>query len=149
MNKRQIVASLNKIANALDNNGLYIEANSVTNVMSRLAMDENDEYNIEDYYPFGDPDGDDEDEMPEEDDENYAFFEKYDDEKGEFAIVHYPGVFGKRKRVIADMKYLIRPGQPVVVDWDSNKIVRVKAVTEEELKFNSDIMRTKINEIWN
>lgn len=147
MNKRQIVASLNKIANALDNNGLYIEANSVTNVMSRLAMDENDEYNIEDYYPFGDPDGDDEDEMPEEDDENYAFFEKYDDEKGEFAIVHYPGVFGKRKRVIADMKYLIRPGQPVVVHWDSNKIVRVKAVTEEELKFNSDIMRTKINEI--
>ena len=147
MNKRQIVASLNKIANALDNNGLYSEANSVTNVMSRLAMDENDEYNTEDYYPFGDPDGDDEDEMPEEDDENYAFFEKYDDEKGEFAIVHYPGVFGKRKKVIADMKYLLRPGQPVVVDWDSNKIVRVKAVNEDELKFNSDIMRTKINEI--
>ena len=44
MNKRTIIASLNKIANELDNNGLYIEANTVTKVMSRLAMDENDEF---------------------------------------------------------------------------------------------------------
>jgi len=44
MNKRTIVASLNKIANELDSNGLYKEANTVTKVMSRLAMDENDEY---------------------------------------------------------------------------------------------------------
>jgi len=49
MNKRQIIASLNKIANELDNTGLYTEANTVTKVMSRLAMDENDEYNMEDY----------------------------------------------------------------------------------------------------
>jgi hypothetical protein len=59
MNKRQIVASLNKIANQLDNNGLYNEANTVTKVMSKIAMDENDEYNMEDYFPYGDPDGDD------------------------------------------------------------------------------------------
>ena len=44
MNKRQIVASLNKIANQLDTAKLYTEANTVTKVMSRIAMDENDEY---------------------------------------------------------------------------------------------------------
>jgi len=43
MNKRQILASLNKIANTLDNTGMYVEANSVTKVMTRLA----DEFNIE------------------------------------------------------------------------------------------------------
>ena len=55
MNKRQIIASLNKIANELDNNGLYNEANKLTKVMSRLAYDDerdymNDkmEYNTED-----------------------------------------------------------------------------------------------------
>lgn len=39
MNKKQIVASLNKIANELDNSGLYAEASTVTKVMSRLASD--------------------------------------------------------------------------------------------------------------
>lgn len=43
MNKRQILASLNKIANELDNTGMHVEANSVTKVMTRLA----DEFNIE------------------------------------------------------------------------------------------------------
>lgn len=43
MNKKQILASLNKIANELDNTGMHIEANSVTKVMTRLA----DEFNIE------------------------------------------------------------------------------------------------------
>jgi hypothetical protein len=51
MNKRQIFASLNKIANELDTNGLYNEANTVTKVMSRLAMDEDDEYNEDEYFP--------------------------------------------------------------------------------------------------
>lgn len=37
MNKRQIIASLNKIANELDISGLYKEANNITNVMKRLA----------------------------------------------------------------------------------------------------------------
>ena len=41
MNKRQIIASLNKIANQLDNSGLYKEASSLTNVMIKLA-DESD-----------------------------------------------------------------------------------------------------------
>ena len=42
MNKRQIIASLNKIANELDNAGLYTEANSITNVMKRIALDRED-----------------------------------------------------------------------------------------------------------
>ena len=42
MNKRQVIASLNKIANELDNNGLYAEANSITNVMKRIALDRED-----------------------------------------------------------------------------------------------------------
>ena len=51
MNKRQIVASLNSIANLLDNSGLYKEASALTKIMSRLAMDENDEYNMDEYLP--------------------------------------------------------------------------------------------------
>lgn len=42
MNKKQIVASLNNIANELDNSGLYAEASTVTKVMSRLASDMDD-----------------------------------------------------------------------------------------------------------
>ena len=43
MNKRQIIASLNNIANNLDISGLYKEATSLTNVMKRLAQDETTE----------------------------------------------------------------------------------------------------------
>jgi len=39
MNKRQIVASLNKIANELDSSGLYKEANTLTNIMKRIAQE--------------------------------------------------------------------------------------------------------------
>jgi hypothetical protein len=45
MNNRQILASLEKIANELDNTGLYVEATSVTNIMKRLVVA--DEFNIE------------------------------------------------------------------------------------------------------
>lgn len=38
MNNRQIVASLNQIANELDSNGLYQEANVVTNVMFKISQ---------------------------------------------------------------------------------------------------------------
>ena len=69
MNKKQIVASLNKIANELDINGLYTEANTVTKIMSRLAIDENDEYNTEDYFPYGDPDEDPDEFINEDEDE--------------------------------------------------------------------------------
>ena len=51
MNKRQIIASLNKIANELDTAKLYTEANTVTKVMSKIAMDGNDEYNMDEYLP--------------------------------------------------------------------------------------------------
>ena len=40
MNKRQIIASLNKIANELDSALLFVEANTITKVMTRLAEDE-------------------------------------------------------------------------------------------------------------
>ena len=43
MNKRQILASLNDIANKLDNNSLYKEANAITNVMIKVA----DEFDID------------------------------------------------------------------------------------------------------
>ena len=55
MNKRTVLASLNKIANQLDIEGLHNEADAVTKVMSRLAYDERDydhdnmEHNTEDY----------------------------------------------------------------------------------------------------
>ena len=39
MNKRTVLASLNKIANQLDIEGLHNEADTVTKVMSRLAYD--------------------------------------------------------------------------------------------------------------
>ena len=38
MNKRQIIASLNNIANSLDNSGLYKEANNLSMVMKRVAQ---------------------------------------------------------------------------------------------------------------
>jgi hypothetical protein len=66
MNKRTIIASLNKIANELDNNGLFNEANTVTKVMSKIAMDENDEYNMDEYLP---------------DDERYFMDEDEDEEE--------------------------------------------------------------------
>jgi len=42
MNKRTVLASLNKIANELDNNGLYAEASAITKVMKKLAIDRED-----------------------------------------------------------------------------------------------------------
>lgn len=44
MNKRQIIASLKDIANTLDNSGLYKEANSITNIMKRLALFEKTDF---------------------------------------------------------------------------------------------------------
>lgn len=38
MNKRQIIASLNKVANELDNSGLFNEATQITNVMHKVAQ---------------------------------------------------------------------------------------------------------------
>ena len=42
MNKRQIIASLNKIANELDTTGLHKEANSLTDLMIKLAQFDGD-----------------------------------------------------------------------------------------------------------
>ena len=45
MNKRTVLASLNKIANELDNSGLHNEANTITKVMVKLAYDEDEKTN--------------------------------------------------------------------------------------------------------
>ena len=37
--KRQVIAKHNNIANQLDGNGFYVEANALTNVMKKLAFD--------------------------------------------------------------------------------------------------------------
>jgi hypothetical protein len=49
MNKRTVLASLNKIANQLDIEGLHNEADTVTKVMSRLAYDDFDDFDEIDY----------------------------------------------------------------------------------------------------
>ena len=63
MNKRTVLASLNKIANELDNNGLYSEASAITKVMKKLAMDmpkyQNDGFAKQDYMPYTDEKNDD------------------------------------------------------------------------------------------
>jgi hypothetical protein len=64
MNKRTVLASLNKIANELDNNGLYAEASAITKVMKKMAMDDmpkyqNDDLAKEDYMPSTDENDDD------------------------------------------------------------------------------------------
>jgi hypothetical protein len=46
MNKRQIIASLNNIANTLDNDGLYQESSAITNVMKRLSQDDSEKQDI-------------------------------------------------------------------------------------------------------
>ena len=40
MNKKHIIASLNNIANTLDNSGLFKEANTITKVMIKLAQED-------------------------------------------------------------------------------------------------------------
>lgn len=50
MNNRQIVASLNEIANTLDNAGLYTEASSITKLMVKLSQKAQIQHN-EKYFP--------------------------------------------------------------------------------------------------
>lgn len=38
MNKRQVISSLNNIAEELDNQGLYVEAKQISNVMKKIAQ---------------------------------------------------------------------------------------------------------------
>ena len=54
MNKRQIVASLNKIANELDGSGLYNEAYSLTQIMKKIALDMKMDF-LESEEDFNDP----------------------------------------------------------------------------------------------
>ena len=47
MNKRQIIASLNNIANELDSHSLYQEANIITDIMQKLAKKHDDDDSID------------------------------------------------------------------------------------------------------
>jgi hypothetical protein len=47
MNKKIILSSLSNIANTLDNNGLYREANTLTNVMIKIADEFREDYSPE------------------------------------------------------------------------------------------------------
>lgn len=38
MNKRQVISSLNNIAEELDNQGLYVEAKQISSVMKKIAQ---------------------------------------------------------------------------------------------------------------
>lgn len=87
--RKQVIAKLNQIANEFDKNGLYVEANTLTNVMRKIALDENDEYNIEDYFPYGDPDGDDDD----DEDLDEGFDEKTPKQSGSINVHNIGGRF--------------------------------------------------------
>jgi hypothetical protein len=59
--KRQVIAKINEIANELDRNGFYAEANTLTNVMKKLAFDRDfDEEGTSNEYDFlnDDPESD-------------------------------------------------------------------------------------------
>jgi len=53
MNKRQTLSSLYNIANVLDNSGLYKEANTITNVMKRVAQELDYENDSDETRPEG------------------------------------------------------------------------------------------------
>ena len=78
MNRRTIMASLNKVANQLDNNGLHNEADTVTKVMSKIAMDENDEYNMDEYLPDDERYFMDEDEDEDDDSTGFSHNDMYE-----------------------------------------------------------------------
>ena len=84
MNKRQIIASLNKVANTLDLDGLHNEADSITKVMSRIANNFDEEYDkyVERTQKDYEKQFDDEDRMlPDEDlDDEDMDYEEEDDE---------------------------------------------------------------------
>ena len=59
--RRQIIAKINNIANQLDVSGFYVEANALTNVMKKLAMDRDfdDEGTYDEMFgPMNDDDSD-------------------------------------------------------------------------------------------
>jgi len=55
MNKRTIIASLHKIANELDTTGLYKEANTITNVMKKIAQELDHDNDSDETRPEGVP----------------------------------------------------------------------------------------------
>lgn len=114
MNKRQILASLNKIANELDNSRLYAEASTVTKVMKRLASDM-DAFKK-------DPDGFMTDRIDLESSDN--LFEKYRDN-------NQNNVIDALNEAIQDMKDMVGIS---ISEEELNRVIEIKNELERILK---------------
>jgi len=113
MNKRQILASLNKIANELDNSRLYAEASTVTKVMKRLASDM-DAFKK-------DPDGFMTDRIDLESSDN--LFEKYRDN-------NQNNVIDALNKAIQDMKDMVGIS---ISEEELNRVIEIKNELERIL----------------
>lgn len=114
MNKRQILASLNKIANELDNSRLYAEASTVTKVMKRLASDM-DAFKK-------DPDGFMTDRIDLQSSDN--LFEKYRDN-------NQNNVIDALNEAIQDMKDMVGIS---ISEEELNRVIEIKNELERILK---------------
>lgn len=144
MNKRFVLANLNKIANELDNIGLFQEANQVTDVMKKLSQ-----YNPK---PFPDDfggfesfetDPDEEfDELENNEEEDVAVIETTKEDK---VIVCYPGPLGKRYVIEWNVKALSLPGQEIIIDWDRMTVEKILPTSDAKRRMNMEIINTRIN----
>jgi hypothetical protein len=145
MNKKQILASLNKIANELDNTGLHVEANSVTKVMTRLSQ-----YNPkpfpDDFGGFENFETDPDEEFDElennEEEEDVAVIETTKEDK---VIVCYPGPLGKRHVIEWNVKALSLPGQEIIIDWDRMTVEKILPTSDAKRRLNMELINTRIN----
>ena len=143
MNKRTVIASLNKIANELDNSGMFNEANEITNVMKRLSQ-----YNPKPTHPDFDgfenfeTDPDEEEERIEDDGSDVAVVETSKDEN---VIVCYPGPLGKRYVIQWDVKSPAFPGQEIIVDWERMSVEKILPTSDFQRRMNMEVINTRIN----
>ena len=143
MNKRTVIANLNKIANELDNSGMFNEANQITNVMKRISQ-----YNPK---PFPDDfDGfenfqsepDEEEDGSDFEEEDVAVIETTKEDK---VIVCYPGPLGKRYVIEWNVKALSLPGQEIIIDWDRMTVEKILPTSDAKRRMNMDLINTRIN----
>ena len=145
MNKRTVIAHLNKIANDLDNSGMFQEANQITSVMKRLSQ-----YNPkplpDDFGGFEDfetdPDEEFDDIENDEEDEDVAVVET---SKGDKVIVCYPGPLGKRHIIEWNIKAPVFPGQEITIDWNKMAVDKILPTSDAQRRLNMEMINTRIN----
>jgi len=145
MNTRQVIASLNKVANELDNSGMFNEANIITNVMKRISQ-----YNPK---PFPDDFDGFENFQSEPDEEEDGF--DFEDEKEDVAVIEttkedkvivcYPGPLGKRYVIEWNVKALSLPGQEIIIDWDRMTVEKILPTSDAKRRMNMELINTRIN----